>query len=255
MIGIAGCSDSGTGVDHGEPPSLPELQNAEAKPDLSFFTGNQLKTVGNSVLADTSNFYDARAGVLTNNSLFAVSQIYSQFFSAANQKDASYNDGVWEWEYAYSYEGQSVEVRLTAQEANDGYNWAMYWSYDGVETSFADYKILEGTSSADGSKGDWTFNALNPDTDVERPAFKSSWTVSSDAQKTMKIEVYDDSGSTSLTVDFERDGNDNILTFTFVGAQGGTLVVYWNSQTHSGYVIQEGTKRCWDENFVNTPCS
>lgn len=256
FLGAMGCGSS-TGPDHGDPPSFPKLQNEKAKPDFSFFQQNQPKLSGTTVSADTLNYYMARSLVLTYTGMFASSDFYNEFLTSANAQDASYNDGVWEWKYSFSYQGQSIDIRLTAEKVANGYKWAMYWSYDsGAGIRFDNYKVFEGTSSEDGSQGEWTFNTLSSDTNDPIPAFKTNWTITSDTQKTMTLKVYDNSGNVVMTIDFNLDGTANTLTFSSQDTgSGGTTTVYWDTNTKTGYIIKEGTKSCWDKNFVNVPCS
>lgn len=254
FIGFVGCGSS-TGPDHGDPPSLPQLQSQQAKPDLSYFEQNQPKR-GGAQDAETTNYYIARTAALSFSGMFSEGNLYTGFLSPASQQDATYNDGVWEWKYSYNFEGQSIEIRLTAESITGGYQWAMYWSYNGGSgMSFDNYKVLEGTTSSDGSEGTWTFNALDPTTNDSRPALKNEWTVTSETQKTMTIKVYDDAGNLSLTIDFKLDGTSNTLTFNSLDTSNGSTTVFWDTDTQTGYVIQDGTKSCWDSNFANTPCS
>jgi len=254
IVSFIGCGS--TGPDHGDPPSLPKLQNIQAKPDFSYFQNNQPKLAGNTISADTTNYYAARNSVLTYTSFFSSMSFYSGFFSEANQQDASYNDGVWEWKYSYSYESQSVEIRLTAKQVSDGYQWTMYWSSNTSSgMNFNDYKVLQGTISKDGSQGSWTFYSLS-ESNEPIPALKSTWTVTSDTQKTMTMKIYDGSGNLSFTMNFKQDGADNTLASQSSGSGGGSFTIYWNTDTQTGYVIQQDSpKQCWNSSFVNTPCS
>lgn len=254
-LGFLGCSSS-TGPDHGDPPSLPKLQNEKAKPDFSYFQQNNPKVSGTTMSGEYSNYYLAQTSALSVSTFFSLADMYTGFMSSASSQDAKYNDGVWEWKYSYNYQGQSIEIRLTSKNVTDGYKWAMYWSYDtGTGVSFDNYKVLEGTSSQDGSNGDWTFNSLTPETNETIAVLVSQWNVTSDTKRTMSLKVYDDTGSLSGTIVYEQDGSANTITFNSTDSGGSSITIFWDTDTQTGYFMEDGNKNCWDSNFANTPCS
>ncbi|PAU93568.1 hypothetical protein CK503_10450 [Aliifodinibius salipaludis] len=255
IVGLMACGDDSTGpdVDPGDAPEFPQVQNEEAKPDFSFFEDNQPKVVKGESLAETSNYYDARSVALANQYTFAFANVYSGFLLAGSNEDADFEDGMWVWAYSYSYQNETVSIKTTAEEVANGYQWAMYWSYDDGETSFEDYKVMEGIVSEDGSSGEWKFNILNPDTNEEVLAYNSEWEVISDTENNMSVKWYDETGNSTLTVEYNEDQPEFYMTFTY--PDESDVVLFWNTDTNEGYYDEGGDRRCWDENFEDISCS
>jgi hypothetical protein len=256
IVGLIACGDDSTGpdVDPGEPPSLPSIQSEDAQPDVSFFEEHQPKQVGTNVLSETTNYYEARnIALFQGTSSFAFAGVYSGFLMEGGREDAVYEDGMWVWEYSYSYETESVSLKLTAEEVANGYQWAMYWSWDDGEVSIEDYKMMEGIVSEDGNSGEWTFNAIDEQTSEERVAYTSEWEVTSDTEKNMSVNWYDETGNSTLTVEYDEDQPEFYMTFTY--PDDPDIVLYWNTDTQEGYFEKGGDQKCWDENFTDVPCS
>lgn len=254
MTGIIGCRDDSTGPDLADAPSLPDIVSEEAQPDLSFFEQNQPKTTPNKeMMADTSNYYAARNAALASAGYFAMHSYYGSFITPADSKEPEFKDDKWVWKYSYTYEGATGEWRLTAEEVPAGYSWALFLSYDdGAGNGYENYKVLEGTSSADGSEGDWTFNDLNRETKQETKFYTASWVIDSDIEKEMSFKLFDE-GVASVQGTYLESQPEYTVSWEFSDRQD--LLIYLNTEKKTGY-IQRGTeKKCWDENFVNTSCS
>lgn len=255
IVGLVACGENSTGpdVNPGDAPEFPQVQNEEAKPDFSFFEDNQPKMLKGESLVETNNYYEARSTALANQFAFSFANMYSGFLLAGSNENADFEDGMWIWEYSYSYENETVSIKITAEKVANGYQWAMYWSYDDGEISFEDYKVMEGIVSEDGSTGEWSFNMLNPDTNEEVLAYTLEWDVISDTNKNMTVKWFDEAGSTTLTADYEEDQPEYYMTFSYPGETD--IVLYWNTDTQKGYYDEGGDQRCWDENFEDISCS
>jgi hypothetical protein len=252
FAGLVACSDSNTGSDPGDPPQLPTVQSQEASPDLTFFENNQPKSVANS--SHTSNYSDARDFATNNSFRFAYGQSYASFFSSANAQSPDFKNGKWVWEYSYNFEGQSLEIRLTAEDVSAGYRWEYYISYDdGQGNSIDNYLLMEGTTTQDGSEGDWTFNAIDPETDQERKAITSTWEVISDTESNMTVEYFDESGNAVVTSMYEMD--EPVHTLEYIFPNSDNITVYWNTDTQTGYIERGTDRNCWDSNFENVSCN
>lgn len=254
FVGLAGCGDNGTGSgeDPGQPPVVPDL-SVKAQPDISFFKENSPQKTSSNTVNATSNFSMAKTYVLGWSSFFTIGQSYGTFFNQAKTEEATFNNGVWVWNYSYNYEGMSAEYRMTAEEMAGSVKWAMSWSFSDGQTTVEDYRIVEGTVSNDGNHGDWTFNSLNPDNNQEVPVITSTWDITSDTQKTMNLQFFDENGAVTTTVDYEANVPNYTMTFTSDGS--GQTVVTWNDETNIGSISEDGTTQCWDQNFQDVPCS
>lgn len=244
---LLGCGDNSTGPDPSEAPELPELQNEQAQMDVSFFQNTNPKALAAAASATTNNYEDGQSTALGASGIFLNGNTYQGFISAAGQQDPSFNNGVWEWTYSYSYQGTSLEIRTTAEELNNEVRWAQYWTYsDNEGNSYDDYKIFEGTVSNDGSSGSWTFNALDPNGTQEIPAIETSWEITSDTQKELLAEFYDNSGNLVGTYEYIQDGAEHTLTISPVGES--PVIVFWNTDTGAGYIQRDGTQYNWNSN-------
>lgn len=259
VTGITACSDSGpTDTDNGQPPAIPDLA-ADTQPDISFFENNNPQGKANTQISanEYANFSKASLIVTLGTFFASTGQLYFAFINPANNNEAEFNNGQWEWSYSYAAEGQSVSILLTAQEESASSNkWAMFISYDdGQGGGYENYKLIEGTISNDGAEGNWTFNVFATETNTETPAINTKWTILSDTEKTITSEIYDyDDGSTTSTINYEQDGVEFNMSFMDPETSEGQEI-YWNTETKIGYVIDDGSKECWDSALENVPCT
>lgn len=249
FMGTMGCgNDNATGPEVGDPPALPDLEVIE--PDVSYFQNNNLKQKTNA----NDNYFAAQQVVIGGAYSLALSSMHGGYMSQAETTDAEYDDGVWIWSYSSSFEGLTAEFRITAEELSNGaVQWAMYWSFDNGEESVDNYKMFEGTVSADGSSGNWTFNTLQTETNQELPLVTSDWTVSSDTEKQLSTKLYTD-GQVDSQIVYEEDQPEFKMTISGQN-QDDTTVISWNTDTNIGSITEEGTTRCWDDNFEDVPCN
>src|SRR5699024_5712874 len=117
---------------------------------------------------------------------------------------------------------------------------------DGQGESYNNYKLMEGNTSNDGTKGNWTFNALGEDNTTEVPFIITEWDAKSDTERTLTSEIHED-GSSKSTIEYEQDGVKHTMIFDDAGSSD-TDTIFWNTDTKTGYVIDDGDKKCWDEN-------
>lgn len=251
-ISLSACGDSGTGADEGNnnAPQIPDLEYSQ--PDLSYFENN---TVQNKSISN--NYLSAQSFALGVSATTSMNQFYGGFLTSAPQNEASFNDGVWEWTYNYSFMGASSEMRMTAEESGNATNWAIYWSFnDGEGNTVEDYNIMNGTIQNDGLTGDWTFNSLDPESNISVPVLTSSWVSDGEGEHMLDIEIFDENTSSiESVINYEKDGNEFLMT-----ASGTSdLVISWNPETGLGY-IQQGTSDplCWDSSgasIIDVECS
>lgn len=256
-ISLTGCGDSSTGPDNdpGQAPEIPDL-SVVAQPDISFFEDNNPQgTKGKQILDDQfSNYSTARFKAIFGIFFTSFGQAYIGFLNPAYNESADFNDGQWEWEYSYSAEGQSMSTRFIAEEQGEGTHWAMFLSYsDGQGEGYDNYKVMEGSTTQDGAQGQWTFYVLNEDNNSEVPLATTEWLVTAETERTISTELYED-GAIDVTFDYGQNGVEHTMTFEESGSSD-TDIVFWNTDTKMGYVIEDGSKKCWDENFMNITCS
>jgi len=231
-----------------DPPELPEFQNVEA--DISYFQNNPPQN-------SNTNYSEAYGYGVSLGSLTFVTQGYLGFFSQANSDEVEFKNGQWIWEYSYSFEGQSVSIKLIAEESGDFVDWQMLWSFDdGQGNSYTDYRLVEGSIAKDGTSGSWTFNSLNPDSGEEEPVFVSTWSTSGDDNLEIQSEFYD-GGSLISTFNYSKNDNEFMVSVSEVEAQND-IIVFWDDSAMTGYLQTESdssTRKCWDSNYEDVTCS
>ncbi|HLR24880.1 MAG TPA: hypothetical protein VK112_03360 [Fodinibius sp.] len=254
LVGMSGCGDdSSTGPGtKDEAPTIPEL-SVYAQPDITFFENNQPPEKKGKAKSNYSNYSNANFKVTFGTLFASMGQIYLGLLGPAYNQSPDFKDGRWVWSYDYSADGESISIRYTAKEQASSIKWQMFMSGDfGEGSSFNDYKLMEGTTRDDGTKGNWTFNVLNDDNSKEVPAIKTEWNAESDTERTISTGIYGE-GSLDTSIDYDQSGVEH--TMTIEDANGSEKdIIFWNTDTKTGYVIDDGTKMCWDENLANIPC-
>lgn len=258
FVGFTGCGDdSSTGPDVEEnPPQIPDLTEV-AQPDISYFQENNpqgQKEKGSQILDNHySNYTTARFKAIFGTFFASFGQFYAGALNPAYDESPDFNNGQWEWSYNYSAEGQSVSMQFTAEDLGSSVQWTMSIAGDDGQGNSYDYKIMEGTTSDDGSQGSWTFNSFGEEGTSEEPVATTEWDVTSDTERTINTEIYNDDGSVDVTFDYEQNGAEHTMVFTD-GGSSDTDTVFWNTDTKTGYVIEDGEKMCWDDTFQNIAC-
>lgn len=245
VITFIGCGDdNSTGVEGDEAPDIPNIENAH--PDISFFENNSPTT-------DDSAFGRARMQATSANFLLSLGQVYGSFLQLANEQDATHDNNTWQWNYTNTYQGMNIDIEVTAEESDNAMLWNMFWTADdGEGTSIEDFRIMEGNIQNDGSKGEWVFNGLN-DSNEEWTAYISNWRTISDSEETITLELFEEGGSTALTLTYEKDEPEYYMTFNNPDEQED-VTVYWNTDSGTGYYEQGDSRQCWGENFEDVTC-
>ena len=244
FIGLTGCGDS-TSVDEMEPPTVPEAVPAEI----------------NSTVFEDHNFSDSDYALFNEAKLLATTasaqinggtalgQTYLDF---TRSNESVFEDGVWTWTFTSTQSGLDVTVRTTAEELANGNQWNIFVNGSFNDQEVNDFQLLSGFISSDGESGNWRyFSPLSDD----QPILEYQWEKTDDNQASFTTIFSDPDGQEQQTILYERDGADNTLTYDGF-SMFADVVVYWNSDTGTGYIDREGEDRkCWDETFMETACS
>ncbi|WP_138430414.1 hypothetical protein [Fodinibius saliphilus] len=261
FIGLMSCGSDSTGPDPGDAPSVPtKIVNEDAQPDVSYFKNNQPKQLTGDNTKSTNNYYAARNSALTLSGIASMNSLYSGFMAPASSKEPEFKDGKWVWEFTHTNPetGDTGTFRLEAEETSDGYKWAMFLSMDTSDFSVENYKVFEGTTSADGSEGEWIFNAIDLEKTgtQEIKAFVFSWLVSSDTKMETSFKFFDDSGAVQIEGGYTEDVPEHTLTMNYPNSQQSNIEIYWNTDNKTGYMVQGTECKGWDSTFQddNTVC-
>ncbi len=238
VLFFGACSDSNSA---GEPPSIPDL--SEVRPEFDFFDQNAAKSVNGDGYQFAASLSQSMEVILTS-----FSSLPESFLGAANNEEPTFDDGIWTWEYTASGGGESVTIRLEAEETNTRVEWAMFISANTQEQSFDNYKLFDGFVLNDSNEGEWNIYPFEQN-NSSQPVMTYDWVIESETVASFNF-TFDSNNASSLS--YDKDSPDNTLT---VRGDGETTIIYWDSSTGTGY-YDDGTERiCWDADFNDVACT
>ena len=252
---FAGCKK-----DKGQPPVLPPAESMTI--DFSNFTAARKSAELISEPKGTVNsnweFAATVAGFwkLILNTTLAVPVI--AFEVAVNQNPVFISGKTWQWSYNVTFQSDTYKARLTGEIRSSDVQWKMYITKEGTG-GFTEFLWFEGTSSLDGSGGQWTLyeSSLVPDA-----LLQIDWTKTASAVGTIKYTYvkntafktsYIEYGLTTSTLNaYYTIHYWNFIKFSDVNVE-------WNTTTHNGRVksvdyLGDANWYCWDSNKVNVVC-
>jgi len=245
LFTFSGCGDdSSTGADQPDPPAVPEALPAEI--NSSIFDNNN-PTGEEFALFNEAAAYAASATAQINGGTI-LGQTYLEF---TRSNESVFEDGTWTWNFTSSQNGFDVSIRTVAEQLQNGYQWDIYVSGSFNGETVSEFSFLSGFIAEDGSSGNWQY--FSPG-DSEQPILEYLWEVTDENQSSFSTIFGGSSSEDQQRIDYVRDGADN--TLNYIGFfSGGDLVIYWNSETGTGYIDREGEeRRCWDASFAETAC-
>ncbi|NGP89978.1 hypothetical protein [Fodinibius halophilus] len=254
FTGLMSCGSDSTGPDPSEAPSVPsKIISEEAKPDVSFFEEEQSKQLTGGNTASTENYNAAKYTALSISGIASMNALYSGFMSPASSTEPEFKDGKWVWEYTHTNPetGDTGTFRLEAKEISEGHKWAMYLSMDTSEFSVENYKVFEGTTSSDGSEGEWIFNSIDLEETgtQEVKAFSSSWVITNEDKMETSFEFYDKEGRVQIDGGYTKDAPEHTLAVDYADSQQSNVKIYWNTENNTGYILQGTECKGWDSSF------
>lgn len=275
IIGIFGCTDdaAGPGDEDPEVPDLPQMDDVE--PDLSFFereseksktaTEIDLQSLETLAVEDVDRLsesdifgYAAQQATATNFLLTGLKTFYDQIFMEAEDEDYSYEDGTFVWEYSTEAEvdegaeGLSASITLKATPNSDETkaDWELRISSE--EYEFEDEVLMDGTTSYDGSEGEWKLYDIENTNEV---VMEMDWSVDEEDNMVISNSFSDPQSDDQVTVSYEEDGQERWLSMESDIEDFPGVSIYWNEETSEGYLEADGIRLCWDENLEGTACS
>lgn len=238
---LQGCSDDPASADPDDAPMVPEATPAEV--DISIFAGANAPFEPEYEAFNNASVYAQGA----NATLMGNTMMGESFLSFTEvSDDPTYSNGEWEWVFTQSFEGEFITVRTIAREVSNGTEWEIWISgdFDGEEVE--EYLFMSGFNSHDGMSGNWSFYFEEDDTSA---SLTYEWDITSETE--YELSAYSDYLEYSMV--YERSGADNTLEITYDAADN--VLIYWNSDTGTGYIIENGVQTCWNSSFQETSCS
>jgi hypothetical protein len=248
----------------GEPPVLPPAESMTI--DFSNFTTQAKGDLSVAVPkgTQTSNWdYAASVAVIWSTIInINLAVPVAAFKIAVNQSPTYLQDATWQWSYNATILTVTYKVRLTGQITSENVDWKMYITREGTG-GFSEFMWFEGTSSLDGTSGQWT---LNKSYQSQVPILKIDWTKSGSSVGMIKY-TYVETGNAFNGSYIEYGLTTNTLNayytihyYSTTYLQFYDLNVEWNTTSHNGHVKSEGyfgdnSWYCWDSNYLNVTCS
>lgn len=264
------CKDSG-GVEDPEPPEFPDLE--QVSPDTEFFedsssadkaveeTAGALEVIGRAgesgtlEIPETSQSlgFDSAGQFIRSFGFFVrqLNMVAINLIREAKDTDYTYDDGVFVWEYSYELEGETVDIRLTADPNSE--DTEAYWTLAVTNDEFESAVLLDGTTSYDGNGGEWNLYDITGESgSADQPVLSLSWSVDGEENLTSEFTLHEADSGQEVIIGYEEDGDERWFT---VDSEEDQIEIYWNEETREGYFQRSGeTMRCWDSNLEETAC-
>lgn len=241
------CGDNSTSVDDaGDPPAIPEAIPVEV--DVDYFNENQ-PAFGEETEAyyEASGYAQTAAALLNSGTLLGTG-----FLGIAQDGEAELKNGIWEWTFTYSQGGETVTIRLTAEELGNAFEWNVYLSGNSLQTgeTLDNFLFMSGIINSDGTSGGWDYYFPGTASAV----MDYEWEITSETNYTSNFTFTDPDTGSQAIISYERDGDVNTVSLT--GDDFDSVVdMLWNTSTLIGSITIDGVTTCWDSSFQQTACS
>ena len=252
---LTACSDDPASLNSEQPPEIPPTESMNM--DFSNFDAyQQNKEVYEKEL--NKNFAQAAIRAFVIKSIVDLNMaIPKALLIAASESEAEFNeDGEWVLSYTKNAGSDTYEVRLVASQENENQvNWQFFVTNS--DLNITDKLFFDGTTSADGSQGTWTYYSLTGSS--QEAVSVTDWTVTDEGNVDLRLEVVSDRfNNQGDYIEYTFDGTVKNVVY-YNANQDTTTELQWNIETNAGYLIapnyNNGQKACWDENFENVTCS
>lgn len=255
VIGVTACSDdNSTGAEEEECNTSLPSEFAPVTVDQSYF--NQ-QTEPDPQDEQYSNYFQVQQVATTGNAFFAGGAgpfslasallVYAQFAGIS----PDFQDGSCVWQISpppSQVDGQDITVTVFATPTNDGVNWEIIYNGEfGDGENLDNFRILTGFTSTDGQNGEW--NYYDPAA-PNNAALTYTWDIESDDNFELNVTAIASEFGIA-TINYTKNGVENNMTFDDGDM---TTDVYWNEETHSGWIEDSEGRRCYTE-YVNSACS
>ncbi|MDZ7719455.1 MAG: hypothetical protein U5K72_11625 [Balneolaceae bacterium] len=256
VIGVTGCSDNTSSsedeVDTCNSLALPSelapatiaveyFNNQDIPNDEEHFVYQQVKSIalsGSSLLS-----FGGNAALIAN------------FLTVAPglniEPEADGGDCVWNINFADDFPqfGIDATISVIASQSGDRTNWQVIYDGELDEQVVEDFLFLDGFTANDQSTGEW--NGYNPE-NPGSPAYTYTWDIEAENEYELNLDLFQE-GQVAASVNYVKTGVENNLVYAQAGEP--TVEVYWNEETDSGWLDEEGEERRCYTNFVNSACS
>lgn len=227
-----------------EDPDLPDTAPVEV--DVSYF---ESANAGDT--EEYLNFNMAETYAYSTNSIMlGYMSVVDVYFGLGSDEDADVVDGVWKWEYTYD----TLTIIITAEDIGTGIEWYLYMDGTDPDTGvvYDEYAFFYGFTSHDGSYGERLF--YSDDVSVVEPVVTYEWEITSEDNYVMSLNFNDDESGETMQMNYVKDGEHHTIESTDMFS-AGVSVIYWNTESMTGYFEIDEDRKCWNDQYLNTSCT
>lgn len=244
---VFSCDSTSSDDNGGQPPQIPDLETIQ--PDISYFTNNNpMKQT------DYDHFYEGKNYATLFSGMTSLGN-YSAMWLGLTQMEGKKSDGRWIWDFTFPTEEGVFSMVLSARESGNEFLWDMTISMSGGDVNINDYKMFEGRTNMDGSRGSWTFYSMDFEGGHQGPMLVSEWEQKSETEIVIETRFYHENGSEEGLFTYTQSGVNYSLVGNFSDSDTETVTIVWNTDSMVGYLDHNGERKCWNSNFQDTACS
>ena len=252
---FAGCSDSPTSNEKDDIPLFPDFEQIQM--DVSYFLQRPpFKVNENNALNDQAYSEAYTHAVTAANLVNIYGATGFAYIGLAELAQPQFSDNMWNWVYSYQTQGVFTEMKLTSRQANAGHDWNLYLTINITDgESINNLKIMQGFTSDDGSSGRWSlFPAFQEST---TPIMEFDWNKKSDSEVDMLFKIFAEGSNSQVPIfeiNYKADSPDYVIDYINRESEW-EKEIFWNTSTLTGFIIEDGTKNCWNQNLETVACN
>jgi hypothetical protein len=262
LLLVISCSKSSSGPKE-EPPAIPPASSFIM--DFSDFTGPDTSVnmpengVPNEFILTYQNWGWAYTNVVVWNTVLTVTLAVpvAAFLESFKHEPSQQSNGKWLWSYSFTALNSSYTAKLYGSISNDGTEWEMYITKEGV---YEDFLWYEGGADLPRTNGTWTVYA-NPDNAT--PFLSIEW------NRDVNVGTADIT-YTNITPSVQNNGD--YISYGLVGdatydafyqiyqkGENHLVEIEWNRQIMYGRIkdmmhFEDEEWHCWDEHLEDIDC-
>lgn len=246
--------------DKGDPPILPPEESMMI--DFSNFDGQSKSAKATDEIKGTENSHwtFAAMAAVTWKTIVSLNLAVpvASFRLAVDQSPSWVSEKTWQWSYNVPAGGITYKARLTGQIRSNDVEWKMYITKEGTG-GYTDFLWFEGTSSIDGSGGEWIIYESNA-SPVEM--IKISWTKTGASVGMVKYTFVKSGSFMDSYIEYGLTGNALNAYYKihyYNGVKFSDVDVEWSTTNHNGRIrsldyLGDNNWYCWNENKINVNC-
>ncbi|MCX6325607.1 MAG: hypothetical protein NT144_02985 [Bacteroidia bacterium] len=249
--------------DKGDPPVLPPQETMTI--DFSNFASQKKSAdlIYDQKGTNNSNwdFAAKRAGDWRTIIVNTLAVPVASFILAIDRTPVYLEEKTWQWSFSITVSPATYKARLTGLIRASDVLWKMYITNEATD-GFSEFLWFEGTSSLDGTGGQWT---LNHSSTYKEPLLQIAWTKSGTTIGTVKYtyvrtlndnRVADPFNTSSIEYGLTTGSYDAYYIIHYNNPLFSDVNVEWNTTAHIGRVkcvdyLGDTNWYSWDGNKNN----